>query len=302
MHWATKFRNNFEMHGHAIQRCIFSKQTQYQLVEVVDTFNYGRVLILDGIPQSSSTDEFIYHEAIVHPILCAHPAPKEILIVGGGEGATLREVLKHTTVQQVTMVDIDRELVDICREYLSDWHRGAFDNPKVHVLYEDGRAYLQTSPGRFDCIILDLSDPFDGSPATQLFTLEFYKLARLALRERGLLVLQTECGALHHSDEHCRIIHTLKQVFPSVLPYYLHIPLYATLYAFAICGGLTLTLEQLTSPQIDLILASSGVHDLRFYDSETARGLFSIPKYIRQSLKNTGKQTITDSNLLRMHL
>lgn len=290
------------MHGHAIQRHVFSKQTQYQQVEVVDTFNYGRVLILDGIPQSSSADEFIYHEAIVHPTLCAHPDPREILIIGGGEGAVLREVLKYTTVQQVTMVDIDRELVDICREYLSDWHQGAFDNSKVQILYEDGRGYLQANANRFDCIILDLSDPFDGSPATKLFTLEFYELARCALRETGLLALQAECGALHHSDEHYRIVHTLRQVFPSVLPYYLHIPIYATLYAFAICGGSALTSEQLTSPQIDLILESRSVHDLRFYDSETSRGLFALPKYIRQMLENADNQTITDSSPLEMQI
>lgn len=292
----------FEAHEHAVRRHIFSQQTQYQYVEIVDTFHYGRVLLLDGALQSSQMDEFIYHEAIVHPALCSHPEPQNVLIIGGGEGAVLREVLKHTTVQKVTMVDIDRELVDICRQYLPDWHQGAFDDPRVHMDFEDGRRYLQMNVERFDCIILDLSDPFEGSPATRLFTLEFYELVQQALGEGGVLALQAECAALKYEGEHCKIIQTLRQVFPAVLPYYTHIPLFVTLFAFAICGGPALTLEQVTSQEIDHLLESRGVHGLRFYDSQAACGLFGTPKYIRQRLENERDQTITDASPLQMEI
>jgi len=300
MNWSIEFDSAYEMHGHAIKRHIFSKQTAYQQVEIVDTFNYGRALLLDGVPQSSQADEFIYHEAIVHPALCSHPDPRDVLVIGGGEGAVLREVLKHTTVQQVTMVDIDSELVAICRDYLPDWHQGAFADPRVQLRFEDGRNFLQRHPDRFDCIILDLSDPFEGSPARSLFTLEFYQLARLALRETGILALQAESGALKHNAEHRRIMHTLEQVFPTVLPYYTHLPLYATLFGFALCGAATFTLEQLLSSPIDLILEQRGIHDLRFYDSQAARNLFALPKYLRKALADASINIITDTSPLNM--
>ena len=300
MNWSIEFATAYELHGHAIKRHIFSKQTAYQQVEIVDTFDYGRVLLLDGVLQSSQEDEFIYHEAIVHPALCAHPDPRDVLIIGGGEGATLREVLKHAAVQQVTMVDIDSELVAICRDYLPDWQQGAFADPRVELRCEDGRGYLQRNPDRFDCIILDLSDPFAGSPAQRLFTLEFYQLARLSLRETGILALQAESGAFKHNDEHRRIIHTLRHVFPAVLPYYTHLPLYATLFGFALCGAAALTLERILSSPIDLILEQRGVHDLRFYDEQAARGLFSPPKYLRAALADADASTITDVSPLNI--
>jgi spermidine synthase len=302
MKWTIKFRNDFEMHGHAIHQYVVSKQTQFQYVEIVDTFNYGRVLLLDGVTQSSYADEFIYHESSVHPALCSHPDPKNILIIGGGEGAILREVLKHSSIQHVTMVDIDHELVDLCREYLLESHQGAFDDPRLELVYEDGRSYLLNKSDEYDCIFLALSDPFEGSPATKLFTLEFYKLVKRALHETGILSLQAECGAIKHNEEHCRIIHTLRQIFPSVFPYYTYIPIFATLYAFAICGNSDLTIDKVTSTEIDLILEGRGVHDLHFFDSQTSRGLFAIPPYMKLRLESEKNEVITDSNPLSIKI
>jgi len=298
VNWMIKSRNDWEMHGHAIRRHILSRQTRYQYVEVVDTFNYGRVLLLDGVPQSSQIDEFIYHEAIVHPALCSHSNPRNVLIIGGGEGAVLREVLKHSTVEHAVMVDIDSELITICREYFSEWHQGSFNDPRTLLIHDDGRSYLQSNADTFDCVVLDLSDPFEGSPANKLFTVEFYELVRCALRENGVVSLQAENGALGHNREHCRIVHTLSQVFPKVFPYYAHIPIYATLFGFIVCGGLGLTIGRLTSTQIDSTLAERGVTNLRFYDSQTAQGLFAVPAYIRRQLTDPGLSVITDSNPL----
>ena len=297
--WIFKSRNDYEFHGHAIKEYLVSKQTQFQFVEIVDTYNYGKVLILDGVPQSSEYDEFIYHEALVHPVLCAHSNPKDVLIIGGGEGAVLREVLKHAFVEHVSMVDIDKELIDICRQYLTSWHCYSFDNSRAKIFFEDGRQYLRSHKHAFDCIILDLSDPFEGSPANGLFTFEFYNLVKEALKGDGVISLQAESGALLHSDAHRRIVHTLSSVFQNVFPYYVHVPLYATYYGFVICGNENLTKESLVSDKITNILSDRKVHDLRFYDAETARGLFSIPLYLRQR-NDRGVKSITDSDPLML--
>src|SRR3990172_12876857 len=138
--WVKRTHGRNEIHSYAVKCHVLSKQTQYQHIELLETFDYGLMLLLDGYIQSTQVDEFIYHEAIVHPALCAHPNPNNILVIGGGEGATLREVLRHSTVERAVMVDIDRELVDTSREYLSAWHQGAFDDPRVTLIYDDGRA------------------------------------------------------------------------------------------------------------------------------------------------------------------
>ena len=300
MNWMIKYRNAAEMHGHGIERFVASKSTRFQHVEIVDTYNYGRVLILDGVPQSSQVDEFIYHETLVHPALCAHSEPKEVLIIGAGEGAALREVLRHSTVQRVTMVDIDEELVEMCKEHLGPWHRGAFEDPRTTLCFEDGRSYLDRHRGCFDCVILDLSDPFDGSPARGLFSVEFYSLVSGSLRESGVVAVQAENAALGHNMGHCRIVKSLELVFPRVFTCYAHIPIYATLFGFAVCGGRGLTRELLTTQQIDDVLLQRGVRDLLFYDAETAKGLFARPRFIRRNLAGPDIEVITDANPLQI--
>lgn len=279
--WLMRSRNPHEIHGHEIRERILYKKTPYQVVEIIETYNYGRVLLLDGIPQSSQFDEFIYHEALVHPALCAHPDPRRVLVVGGGEGAVLREILKYSSIAEVIMVDIDSELVDICKTYLVKWHAGTFNDPKVRIIYMDGFKYLLETAEHFDIIILDLSDAFEGGPASKLNTTEFYSLVQKVLDEHGILSIQADRGALGDNLEHTRIIKNLSTVFPYCLPYYTHMPIFSTLYGFAVCSNYQLKVDFLHPGSVDKILSSKDIDDLLFFDGRTACSMFAIPRYLR---------------------
>jgi len=147
-----------EGHVHEVKTVLFSKKTPFQQIEVVELSGYGRSLILDGKVQSTQTDEFIYHEVLVHPAMLTHPDPKRVLVVGGGEGATLREVLRHRTVERALMVDIDREVVEVSRELLPEFHAGSYDDPRTELVFEDARRWIETHDEIFDVIIIDLSE------------------------------------------------------------------------------------------------------------------------------------------------
>ena len=135
----------FDQYVYRLRRVLYQGRTRWQNVLIADTYNYDRVLMLDGAIQSAESDESLYHELLVQPAMLAHDEPRDVLIIGGGEGATLREVLSHASVRRAVMVDLDRELVELCREHLFQWHQGAFDDPRCELLAEDGRAYLELS-------------------------------------------------------------------------------------------------------------------------------------------------------------
>ncbi len=136
-------------------RVIYHGVSKYQTIDIVETRLHGKMLFLDGVAQSAERDEFIYHELLVHPAMFAHPNPEKVLVIGGAEGATLREVLKHQTVKRAVLVDIDGELVEICKQYLPGWHQGSFDDPRVEVVIGDGRDYVVKCNEKFDVIIID---------------------------------------------------------------------------------------------------------------------------------------------------
>ena len=131
-----------EGHWFAVTREIFRARTQFQEVLIIQTAEYDKMLVLDGHTQSTQDDEGIYHECLVQPAMLLHPSPRRVLIIGGGEGATAREVLRHPSVESVTMVDIDGELIEACRKHLPEWHAGAFEDPRFHLIIGDGLAFI----------------------------------------------------------------------------------------------------------------------------------------------------------------
>ena len=177
--WFFEPTTAVEGHMHAIRRTIVEARTKFQHAEILDTHAYGKVLILDGRIQSSQAEDFIYHEALVHPgLLASAGAPESGLVIGGGEGATLREILRYPTVRRAVMVDIDDEVVALCRRHLPEMHQGAFDDARTEVLHEDARGWLERTLERFDFISIDLVEPLEEGPACRLFTREFYTLVR----------------------------------------------------------------------------------------------------------------------------
>jgi len=160
--WFFETTTAFEGHMHAIARTIVETQTKFQHVEILQTAAYGKTLVLDGRIQSSQGDEFIYHEALVHPgMLTIEGPPRSALVIGGGEGATLREILRYPSITRAVMVDIDGEVVELCKIHLPEMHQGAFDDPRTEVRHEDARAYLEKSKDRFDFITVDLVEPLE---------------------------------------------------------------------------------------------------------------------------------------------
>ncbi len=279
---------------HSIKRVIYSGQTKFQSVDIVDTGSFGICLILDGKIQSSEKDEFIYHEALVHPPLIAHPEPKTVLIAGGGEGAALREVLAHSTVDRVVMVDIDQEVVDICQRYLSLFHRNSFHDHRVHLHFTDARSYMEQGKELFDAIIIDLADPLAGGPAYLLYTQEFYRAVKKRLARNGIMSVQAGPTSIISWRNFCTIINTLKTVFPIASPYHVHIPAFADVWGFA-CASSKINPQELLPEEIDRRLKSRLNKKLKFYDGITHQALFTLPKNLRHQIAIT-KKVITDKS------
>ena len=280
-----------------LARVIHVGNTRYQRVEIVETIPFGRCLVLDGRTQSSEADEFIYHEALVQPALTSLPQPRSVFIAGGGEGATLREALSHNTVEQVVMVDLDQELVELCKHYLPNHHQGAFEDPRVTLAHQDAARYLEENAGKYDLIIIDIPDPLEGGPAYLLYTQEFYRLVAQRLANGGLAVVQAgPCGPLNYHEVFTAIHNTLSTVFPTLAPYRVSVPSFGSLWGFIIAGEQT-DLSSLSPDEIDERIATRVTRPLRFYDGMTHTGLFSLPKYIREALAKEERLISRDNPL-----
>ncbi len=294
--WFIEALSPEEGHLHGIRRVLFSTQTPFQSLDIMELGSYGKALVLDGKVQSSLLDEFIYHETLVHPAMLVHPAPKQVFIVGGGEGATLREVLRHPTVERALMVDIDEEVVTRCKELLPEWHKGSFDDPRAEVRFLDARQYLEETKERFDVVIIDISEPVEEGPAYLLFTKEFYQIVYRCLTDRGIIALQA--GPVSLSDLSCftAIHQTLLTVFPVVAPYWASIPSFALPWGFSVASKRP-DPRDLGPEAIDRLILERIGPDLLYYDGLTHQMSFLLPKYLRQRLEEE-KRIIEDNHPL----
>ena len=267
-----------------LRAVLFSGSTAYQKVEVLDSEVFGRSLVLDGKTQSTEADEFIYHESLVHPAMLFHPDPKSVFIGGGGEGGTLREVLAHRSVERATMIDLDQEVVELCRAHLPNHHQGSFDDPRVTLLHQDARAYLQAEGDGYDVIILDLVDPLEEGTAYLLYTDEFYRIARARLNPGGVLVTQSgPAGLPNHQECFTTIYNTLSEVFAHSAALQVHVPAFQTLWGFTIASDSPL--HQKPDSDLDDAIGQRIGKALRHYDGETHRGMFALPKFLREGIE-----------------
>ncbi len=279
-HWHIEFYAPDEAHMRGITKIYASEQTAYQKVEVIQSSHYGKCLILDGHMQSAQGDEFIYHENLVHPAMTTHPNPKKVVIIGGGEGATLYEVLRHKTVEKCWMIDIDQRVVELCDEYMPEWHRGAFKDKRTVLLYEDGRKFLENSNEKFDVIIIDIPEPVEEGPAYMLYTEEFYKMVATKLTDGGMVSLQSGCSAEKELRCLAAVHNTLKKVFPLVYSWPANVPSFDIPWSFTMASMKT-DPKPMKRDQVDKILKERNIGTLKYYDGETHEGLFFVPKYIR---------------------
>jgi len=266
-------------------------KSAFQDVEVVETKPFGRCLITDRLMQSSLKDEKVYHESLIQPAMFAHPCPKKVFIGGGGEGASLREVLRHKEVEECVMVDIDGAVVDMCKEYLPDWSAGTFDDKRAKVIIDDAKGQLEGFPdGYFDVIILDLSDPLDGGPCYQLYTTSFYETCKAKLNDGGVFVTQSGCGGIADAEKCFTCVHsTLNQVFPQVWGYTVHVPSFTSEWGFNLAVKTAGTVNAVSSAyiaELDARMAARELGDMEWYDSISHSRMFSLGKPIRKMLES----------------
>ncbi|MEW6213861.1 MAG: polyamine aminopropyltransferase [Nitrospirota bacterium] len=282
--WFIDKESEYRWIFHRVKEHVLSTKTRFQVVELIDTYNFGRVVILDNKIQSAEVDEFIYHEALVHPVMITHPEPENILILGGGEGATLREVLKHPAVKKVIMVDIDEEFVKLCKTRLKNWHRSSFNNKRVELIFAGAREYIKKIKSKFDVIIADISDPVEEGPAKLLYTKEFYSFIKRTLMPDGIFVTHaTEVQYIPHKSISPEIFRTFAEIFPIAEFYYDYIPSFSSLWAFTV-GSLKYSPMKMSSTNIGNRLKERRLENLLYYDVETHKRLFYLPKCLRKLL------------------
>ena len=277
-----------------VQQVLFSGRTAYQHVEVLESGSFGRSLVLDGKTQSTERDEHIYHQALVQPAMLMHPNPVSVFIGGGGEGGTLREALSHKSVERAVMIDLDQEVVELCRRYLPQHHQGSFDDPRVTLLHQDARGYLERTDEQFDVMIMDLVDPMEGGTAYLLYTQEYYNVVKSRLKPGGILVTQSgPAGLISHQECFTTIYRTLSSIFADTGLYQVHIPAFQTLWGFSLASDSEL--PKLSADQVNRLVPERLGRKLDFYDGESHLSMFNLPKFIRRSVAEETRINRDDS-------
>ena len=284
--WYTEQFVPTELHAHAIEETYFTGHTPFQSVAVLRTAVFGKMLVLDGDTQSSQADEKIYHETLVHPAMASVSDRREVLILGGGEGATLREVLRDPSVRRCTMVDIDGQVVELSKKYLPEWSDGAFDDPRARVIIGDALKFIKEDGDQYGVVISDLTEPLPDSPSFPLFNGDVFRDIKVRLAPGGVYVLQASTAGFHNMDLHAKMARSLRTHFKHVCSFYAHVPAFDNDWAFLVCSD-DKDVSATDPARIDAYVAGLRGENW-FYDSETHRRLFALPLYLRRALAKDG--------------
>ncbi|MFJ7935833.1 polyamine aminopropyltransferase [Sporosarcina sp. NPDC096371] len=278
--WYTEDHSPGVRFSMKVEQHLYSGKSEFQKIDILQTTEFGKVLTLDGLVMITEKDEFIYHDMIVHVPMATNPKIKKVLVIGAGDGGTVRELTKYDTIEHIDMVEIDEMVVDVCVEYIPQT-ASKLNDPRVNLYFEDGLKFVRNKENDYDLIIVDSTDPF--GPGEGLFTKEFYGNCYKALREDGILVNQHESpfyseDALGMQRAHQRII----GFFPICDVYQAHIPTYPSghwLFGFA---------SKKFDPVKDLDAAAWNKLDLhtKYYNTEIHVGSFALPNYVKEQLKD----------------
>jgi spermidine synthase len=263
-----------------VEEILFRRKTAHQDLVIFRNSEFGRVLALDGVVQTTEGDEFVYHEMLTHVPLFAHHAPRRVLIIGGGDGGILREVLRHPTVEHVTQVEIDAEVIEICKRYLPSLSHGAFDDPRLELVIADGARYVAEAHTHFDVIISDSTDPI--GPGVALYTREFYAGCRARLAPGGILVAQNG-NVFTQLDEVTTTAARLGPLFQDCTFYGAAVPTYigammALAWATDDPGLRALSRESLEQRYAERSIAT------RYYTPEMHQGAFALPRFVTDAV------------------
>lgn len=277
--WFTEYYADNTRFSIKINKPVISLKSEYQRIDVFDTYDFGRILMLDGYLMFTEKDEFIYHEMMTHIPMAVNPKTRAVLVVGAGDGGVIRELTRYDSIKRIDMVEIDKLVVDVCREYLPQTSC-KLDDPRVHIYYEDGLKFVGRKYNEYDLIIVDSTDPL--GPGENLFTREFYGNCFKALNTSGIMVNQLG-GPVYPDDVLAmqKAHKLIKSIFPIALIYQAHIPTYASghwLFGFSSKG---------LDPIADLSASwdSLGLKT-RYYNTGIHKGCFALPNYVKELLKN----------------
>ena len=277
--WFTEEHSPCARMSIKVDKQLHSEQSEYQRIDIFESPEFGRFLTLDGYMMLTEKDEFIYHEMITHVAMASNPDIKKVLVIGAGDGGTVRELVRYKTVEHIDMAEIDERVVAVCREYIPQT-ASSLDDERVHIHFEDGLKYVRLKEDFYDLIIVDSTDPF--GPGEGLFTSEFYGNCCKALTENGILVNQHESPYYSEDAKAMQRAHRrIREFFPICGVYQAHIPTYPSghwLFGFA-------------SKTIDPLKADAdrwnalGIKT-RYYNTDLHKGCFAIPNYVRELLRN----------------
>lgn len=275
-YWDENLRTQVRVH-----RVLHEERTPYQHIQVFDVGNFGRSLLLDGIVQTSEADEFIYHEMVALLPCLLHGRPRDVLVIGGGDGGALRRALAMSTVRRAVQVELDERVIQVSRRFLPSISRGAFDDPRAQVIIGDGLAWVARFRRQFDVTIVDLTDPTDEGPSSPLYAAPFFQDLKRALRGRGVLSIQS--GSLTFQPEWVRRLREeLSSVFPHVRLHTAVVPSYqAGLFAFLFASGRP---PPRLTPAAFARRLSRVQDEVRYLSYEVYRASMALPPYLAERL------------------
>lgn len=278
--WFTEQHTDDVRFSIHIKEQLYSGKSYYQQIEVFDSYEFGRVLVLDGYIMLTEKDEYIYHEMMVHVPMACNPDIQRVLVIGAGDGGTVRELCRYDSITQIDMVEIDEQVVKVCKEYLPQT-ACRLEDPRVHIYYEDGLKFVRRVEDTYDLIIVDSTDPF--GPGEGLFTKEFYGNCFTALREHGILTNQHESTYYDsYTSMVSRTHRRMRSVFPVAMVYQAHIPTYPSghwLFGFA---------SKNIHPVYDFkpeIWEQLGL-ETKYYNTQLHTGCFALPNTVREVLEH----------------
>ncbi|KGA96049.1 spermidine synthase [Alkalihalobacillus alcalophilus ATCC 27647 = CGMCC 1.3604] len=257
-----------------IKRTLHTEKTDFQQLDVVETEEFGNMLVLDGMVMTTEKDEFVYHEMVAHVPLFTHPNPKHVLVVGGGDGGVIREVLKHPSVEKATLVEIDGKVIEYSKKYLPSI-AGALDDSRVDVQVGDGFMHIAEAENAYDVIMVDSTEPV--GPAVKLFEKGFYVGIAKALKEDGIFVAQTD-NPWFHQHLIKQVYNDVKEIFPITNLYTANIPTYPS-------GLWTFTIG--SKKHDPLQVSEERFHEIetKYYTKELHKAAFALPKFVADLLK-----------------
>jgi len=276
--WYTEKHTDYAGITLQVKQTLFSGKSEFQQLDIVETEEFGRMMLLDGLVMCTERDEFVYHDMITHPALFTHPNPKNVLVIGGGDGGTIREIMKHPGVEQAVLCEIDGLVIDKSVELLPSMACEIDgSNPRVKLHVDDGIAYIREHKNAFDVILVDSTDPI--GPAVGLFEEDFYRVVSEALREDGIMVAQSE-SPFYHANIQKDMYTNLRAVYPIVEMYQAFIPTYPSGYwSFAFASK-----KYHPANDFDRERAAQRGFYTRYYNEDLHLGAFMLPTFAKENI------------------